>query len=518
MSTQYLIEIGSIKCRITPILPERVLEKIDHELSYTPEDAMFSNVPFSTRVKLFQTKRQLFYTGLLSRVESILKDFELDYIVQDTREKLSFDLNKFPKQGETKFREYQIQAQLAALEHRGGVIQLPTGAGKTLTLAGLISQIGAEPTIFYVPKTELLYQTKAAYEKFFGTTIGVIGDSQLDLQPITIATVQTVSRKIRAGKELEQRKNKFSDLTRARKRGVSLTQAQQEFLKDLEDNPDKLHMDQRDSSFLEWLRMAHMYIIDECHHTPADTIQEICFFHRDACFKFGTSATPFRDDGEDLKIEAALGTCVYKITVEELIEQGYLVPPKVYFYNVLPNIKTSALEKKTYPSIYQANIVEHDQRNQQVLKCAKKFEEWGKTTLVLVNKIEHGKILSDLFHEEGLHTYFIQGAMDSKTRRNLLDQLLAKQVSNLICTSQIGSEGLDVPTLDAVINAAGGKSSIQTLQRAGRALRTSPGKTEAFIIDFIDNVKHLKSHSNKRKKMYESVFNKERIFLIKNKL
>lgn len=474
MSQNYLIEIGSIKCRISPLLDTELIVSLDNELSYVQQDSYFIDVPYQTdnRIHLFQKKRQTFYTGLLSRVKRLFDSLSVPYTIKDTRTPLTFNPENFPQDNDIEFRDYQLRAIQVALQAMGGVVELPTGAGKTLTMAGLISQIGCTPTIFYVPKTELLYQTVKAFKSFFGIDIGIIGDSILDLQPITVATVQTVHSRISR-----------------------------------QDNEE----------LLEWLRMVQMFVMDECHHVAATTIQEICFFHRDAYFKYGTSATPFRDDGEDLKIEAALGEKIVQVSVKELISLGYLVPPKIYFYDILPSVKTSALKSKTYPAIYKANIVEHPERNLKIVQCIKKLEQWNKTTLVLVNQIQHANELLELLQNENLHVHFIKGEVSSKIRRELLDLLHKREIMTLMATSQIGGEGLDIDSLDALINAGGGKSAVQALQRIGRTLRPCENKTESIVIEFFDNVKFLKSHSNKRKRLYQEVYGQESVTFLKSK-
>jgi superfamily II DNA or RNA helicase len=50
------------------------------------------------------------------------------------------------------------------------------------------------------------------------------------------------------------------------------------------------------------------------------------------------------------------------------------------------------------------------------------------------------------------------------------NKLINKEVRCVIATT-VWREGIDIPSLDCVINAAGGKSEIMTLQGVGRGLR-----------------------------------------------
>ena len=62
---------------------------------------------------------------------------------------------------------------------------------------------------------------------------------------------------------------------------------------------------------------------------------------------------------------------------------------------------------------------------------------------------------------------------------------------------------LNIPELNVVINDAGGKSEIATLQAIGRGLRRTVNKSELIIYDFFDNSHHyLVSHFGERFSLY----------------
>jgi superfamily II DNA or RNA helicase len=73
-----------------------------------------------------------------------------------------------------------------------------------------------------------------------------------------------------------------------------------------------------------------------------------------------------------------------------------------------------------------------------------------------------------------------------------------------LVASKIFDQGVDIPELDALILAGSGKSSGRALQRIGRVIRLSKGKEKAVVVDFFDNCKYLKDHSESRIKIYES--------------
>ena len=71
--------------------------------------------------------------------------------------------------------------------------------------------------------------------------------------------------------------------------------------------------------------------------------------------------------------------------------------------------------------------------------------------------------------------------------------------------STIADEGLDVPALDTLILAGGGRSSTRAFQRIGRVLRLYKGKTRATVFDFDDKTNRmLQNHSKARMKYYRT--------------
>ena len=68
----------------------------------------------------------------------------------------------------------------------------------------------------------------------------------------------------------------------------------------------------------------------------------------------------------------------------------------------------------------------------------------------------------------------------------------------LIMTQSIAAEGLDIPDLDIIINAAANKGDVKSIQVLGRVLRIFGGKSEAKYIDFVDAGYHTSGHSLQR--------------------
>jgi superfamily II DNA or RNA helicase len=158
----------------------------------------------------------------------------------------------------------------------------------------------------------------------------------------------------------------------------------------------------------------------------------------------------------------------------------------------------------SYPNVYQEGIVENQERNLMVANIAKKMVESGRQVLVLVKMIEHGNILERMISG----SFFINGSHSGKKREEHLN-LMRERKSLITISTSIFDEGVDVRPLDGLIMAGGGKSQTRALQRIGRAIRPYEDKQsgyvkkDAFVVDFNDNMKFMKSHSLKRRRIYE---------------
>lgn len=238
---------------------------------------------------------------------------------------------------------------------------------------------------------------------------------------------------------------------------------------------------------------------DEVQHWASESCQIISDYSENARYKFGLSATPWRDMGDDILIDACFGKPIADINASFLIKEGVLVKPSIYFVNI------KSFAKGTYQAIYSEAIINNQERNLIIANVANQMVKNGRQVLILVKNIEHGNILEGMISG----SFFIHGSHSAKQRLDWLNKMRKRDASITIATS-IFDEGVDVKPLDGLILAGGGKSATRALQRIGRVIRsftddeTGYIKKDAFIVDFYDDVKYLKDHSKKRKAMYSS--------------
>ncbi len=494
------INAGNLDAVLTGVnLP---LEKIDRHTSF-----QIPGYRFMTRYKkgawdgrrhLFNMNKGTFPSGLSQRVARIVREAGVDCDINWPEEPDSYRLPLPPADGgsgarkgsrkksseapgatavaEVEFkpsvmREYQQNCVEAALKDRRGIIEIATGGGKTLIAANLIRSI-ARPALFLVHTRDLMYQTIAVLERELGIRIGCAGDGKIDLQPVTVATVQTCARSM----------------------DIKLDQSPDD---DEVLQPEKAVEGDSAAELQQHIRSVPVVFFDECHHLPADTAYSLAMEMEGAVWRYGLSATPYRADRQDMLMEAALGPKLFSARASMLIELGYLVPPTVKFLPVPPLIVKNG--KADYQEIYNSYVVENKKRNRLIADTAREMSAEGKSVLILVNQVRHGELLQELLDGVPL----VQGSDPAADRDVVFKDLCAKRQMVVIATT-LADEGLDVPSLDCVILASAGRSETRALQRLGRALRLAPGKTRATVIDFMDNAPYLREHAANRLELFRT--------------
>ena len=333
-------------------------------------------------------------------------------------------------------RDYQIdtldklRSSLRAGKRRP-VVQMPTGAGKTIMAAAIIKMAreNGKRVLFTVPALSLIDQT---VERFEGVGIYDIGVIQADhwktdpSQPVQVASVQTLNR----------RKIPKVDLV----------------------------------------------IVDEC---------QISFKMYDQWFKaplwqktpiIGLSATPWAKGMGLLWDDLIIGT-----TIDALIKSGHLCDYKVFApsHPDLGGVKTKMGD-------YEVDgLAKEMSRKELVADIVSTWLERGENrqTLCFCVTTAHAKFVQKQFQEAGVKCDY-QDAFTSREDR--LD--IAKRFENgdcqIVCNVGTLTTGVDWD-VRCVILARPTKSEILYVQMIGRGLRTAPGKDHLIVLDHSDTTLRL---------------------------
>ena len=129
------------------------------------------------------------------------------------------------------------------------------------------------------------------------------------------------------------------------------------------------------------LPAAHLLIIDEAHHCPANTYRRIIESYPDAVL-IGLTATPCRGDGRGLG--GIFDVIVECPQVPELIQQDFLVRTRVYA-PVDPDLKGVETRVGDYVESQLAERMDRDNLVGDIVTHWHKYGERRKTVCFAVN-------------------------------------------------------------------------------------------------------------------------------------
>jgi len=357
-------------------------------------------------------------------------------------------------------RDYQKLGVASALNNKfngwwpRGILQVATGGGKTEMAVAMYQSLPL-PTLFIVHLKTLLHQTVERFQKY-GITTGVVGDSIMNINPnITVATIQSLDYQVKNGNK---------------------------------------HL-------ITFLQNVNQVFFDEAHGIAAtvakgNTLVQLSNQMSNAFIRWGLTATPFmRDVYSNNLLEGVTGKVLYKISSEELINQGYLTPPDIRMLKVPPAAGCAA----KWPAAYDDGIVLNHARTKMLLDEVAKAP---KPALIMCTHIAHAKIIHRNAPAFGIRMGYLDGSSSSTERKTAIQDLVLNKFDAIVCTT-IFNAGVDIPQLRTVCLAAGGKSKVALLQKLGRGLRRSVSKDKVTIIDFWDtSAKILEKHSKERAKVW----------------
>lgn len=499
-----LFEIKRDSLWIEPIsAPEGLVSFLEDEFSYEVEYYDQNTHTHRTYEKSVVEQGKI-PIGLRTDLEDFLDDLDVECAIADYRPdpidyRIDYEWN-FPYD----LRDYQRRG-LMRMIRGSSILQIPTGGGKTILALKFIHHMGL-PALILVHRKELLRQWRDEIRSTLGVEPGVIQGSTEDWRDVTVAMIPSLSNKI-------------------------------------ENDPSMIIDD------------YPILITDEVHHLSSDSWWSVAMKTK-SHYRYGLSATVTEDlrTGEDgMKIIAGTGPNDFVVRPEDLIERGFLAEPQFEWlypprYDERPD---------NWQEAYRQGIVQNEGRNRMIAQRTQEMIDEGRRILVTVDRIDHGDRLirrindgiefvdwdgeeyieiDDLpdpsmcetpipiAHRDGQCVSFsstgdqttmirkaidqsktmaawVSGSDDEETRDLLLDSLARGDINCLVST--LLDEGIDIPTIDTIVLAGGGKSPTNVIQTVGRSLRPE-GSDTARIIDCKDMGSYIEDHARSR---YETMNN-----------
>lgn len=228
-------------------------------------------------------------------------------------------------------------------------------------------------------------------------------------------------------------------------------------------------------------------IVDEAHHAVAGTWQRIIEAFPEAKL-LGVTATPARLDGKGLGVRSGgyFDRLVQGPTMQELIDGGFLVRPRVFVAEVAPNMEGV----HTVAGDFNRGEMDAAVRDSRVVGDAVSHYRRicpGVPAIAFCVSLAHADAVVTAFQRGGFRARRIDGAMSDVDRLSIVSDLAERRLDVMVSVDLV-SEGFDVPVCGAAIMLRPTQSESLFLQQVGRALRPAPGKDCAYILDHAENV------------------------------
>ena len=365
-------------------------------------------------------------------------------------------------------RDYQERAKAAVLAakdrglHRVMVV-MPTGTGKTTLFASLVDEFDrqyGETSLVVAHRLELL--TQAANRISLQVPRLQVGIEGGDLQArfesrAVVAGVQTIGRP--------------------------------------------------DSKRLNWFHPG-LLIMDEGHHAPADTWQNVMRrfgSYEGVCFTLAVTATDHRMDNKPLHgtEESIFEDVVFRYPLSQAVSDGWLVDLRGYRVATgvdLSGVKTTAGD---YNVSQLARAVNTEARN---ITAFKHWDEVAsdRRTIVFCVDVQHAKDVAEMFRSNGVTAESVDGTMHADKREGVMRRF-ATGKTQVLTNVDVATEGFDIPDVSCVLMLRPTQSWGLYTQMAGRGVRVLPatvdgkyspkdrrqairtsGKPDCFVIDVVD--------------------------------
>lgn len=392
-----------------------------------------------------------FLTGLFPMMRKFLKSEGAQYTLIDERGDIpQFELQRDYYLGGIELRENQkkVVDDVINSSMTRGIVDGATNAGKDYIMACLYKNLQTD-TLIVIHNTTIFRKAVEFMSQHYD--VGTIADGKFEPKQLTIAMQKTL-----------------------------------------------LNMARKDSNVKKYLSNIKVLFVDECHRAAADDYSKLIQIIP-APIKIGFSGTAIEMDNElkKIKVIGLFGPKLSKISNMDLIEEGYSQKPIVKIYDAQNKIGTTFY----YRDEYEDGLMFNTNRCDLITNLVN--ERTDKQILISFNEIAHGEFMLNkiLLSDNQRIVEMVHG--EDKWREEKIESFKNGEI-NILLSSMILKEGANIPNINTLILAHGGKSIITIKQYIGRALRHDGIHSEVEIIDFYDHSKSLSSHSKERFKIYKN--------------
>jgi superfamily II DNA or RNA helicase len=410
--------------------------------------------------------------------------------------------NPFPHQIEA-FEALSNNYSFPIKGYSGGLLVLPTGAGKTFTAVNWICRNVLPKKIKVIWFAQSSYLLNQAYGSFCENALEIANRESINIRVVSSNTEHSKAFSINTADDILIITTQTAILNfNLKPRDLAGNETETEFKK-----------------FVKNCANSEIFVVlDEAHHAPAYGFRNLWKEIKNIVPNFyilGLTATPTHNDkrigGWLFKIFN--NEKIYEANQNELITQKILAVPKY-------EEKSTGKELVADQSLYDRLVREHKDLPENIVKMlsedhlrndyivseyVKKKDHYGKT-IIFADRWPQCVYIKDKLVEKGIKadavfTKIHDDSNLSSIKNEIYDnetiiENFKKSKDGVLVNIRMLTEGVDVPDVKSVFLTRQTTSSILMTQMVGRALRGEkanggPTKDTANIVLFMDNWKGL---------------------------
>lgn len=232
---------------------------------------------------------------------------------------------------------------------------------------------------------------------------------------------------------------------------------------------------------LEAIKDVQAVVIDEAHHSEADTYQRAmrALGSFDGVPTLGVTATPYRGDGKDLG--KTWQQVVYSMEIRDAIRDGHLCALRAFRVSTKANFSKLKVAHGDVNQGQAGAELMAANAPQQIADAVKQHAE-GRPTLIFTPTVEVSEAVEDAVRKIGRACLHVDGTTDAGTRANAIRLL---ENGGVVTNCGIYTEGFDCPAVSCVVIARPTRSQTLYVQMVGRGTRNHPGKDNCIILDVV---------------------------------
>lgn len=324
-------------------------------------------------------------------------------------------------------RDYQQEAVESVFKRHQGIVVGKAGSGKTIVAAELILR-RKQRTLILTHTRALAQQWKERLKTHAGIETGFIGEGIWDLKPVTVALLQSLTRRINS----------------------------------------------------EFTQNFGFTVYDECHHLSARSFMEVANA-LPARFRLGLTATKERADHLEFLFNATLGPVLFTIGDKELGDR--VLQPAIHV------VETGFVSyAEDYGQLLQ-EIMEDKNRDGLIMEHLIEEADQGHSILVLSRRVLHVRRLNMMLkaRRPEISAAVVVGQTPKDEREEILRKVGAGGIKVLF-SCLIADEGLDLPILSRLFIVTPSRNIQRLTQQVGRIQRNHSNKVDCAVFDFRDRL------------------------------